>query len=258
MTDLHFFDNAILIDKEHKNKKLKAYNEDEYKQFIKQKHLVDRKYLERDIEYNFNSQGYRTTEIAELDRDFVLVFGCSHTEGIGNFEEDIWCAQLLDKKGIDFLNLGKAGSGPDIIFYNTIQFLKNNYPRPKAVINQWPQNFRKSFAYKLSKDIILKHHNINTKNEKRDTLWFLKRYCQESGEMSMNNFMHYNTVNQLWKNLNIPVLNWTWKGDFTEEFEDLNIIETKDTGRARDLEHDGADIHKQVSTKLDSLLDIIM
>lgn len=253
--DLKLVSNDILIDLERVNKSTKGYDSKEYKQFIKNKNKVDPIYLERDIQYNFNGQGYRTKNLEDLDKDFVLVFGCSHTEGIGNFEEDIWHNQLLHKYSIDCFNLAKASTGPDIQYINTVQYIKNQFPTPRLVIYQWPQTFRRSFSYKRDDCTILKHHNVHNQVEKKDTNWYLKRYCIELGEMSTNNYMHYYTSNMLWQQLNVPVLNWSWTGDFECDFDNLYIIETEDTGRARDLMHDGPDIHRQVAEQLTPILD---
>lgn len=258
MPDLDFCENSILIDRERINSTLFSWDSSEYKQFQKNKNKVDPIYLEKDIEYKFNLEGYRTKNIQDLDKNFVLVFGCSHTEGIGNFEEHIWCSQLLNKKGIDFLNLGKAGTGPDIQYLNTLQWIKNDYPIPKLVIYQWPQTFRRSFVYKKDNSIILKHHNVNNKIEKRDTNWYLKRYCFEEGEMIANNYISFQAASTLWKLTGVPVLHWSWEGDFDREYENLHKIDTVDTGRARDLMHDGPDIHKQVAEQLSPVIDNLL
>jgi len=259
MPDLTFYDNTILVDEKRKNqKRRKGYDRKEFEEFQKNKKKVDSVYLERDLEYNFNSEGYRTKDIQEVEKDFVLVFGCSHTEGIGNFEEDIWCSQLLKKKSIDFLNLGKAGAGPDIQYVNTAQWIKNRYPIPKIVIYQWPQTFRKSFVYQEDSKYIFKHYNVNSTKEKLDTEWYLKRYCIEPGEMHTNNYHAYTVSNLLWRLLEVPVLNWSWTGDFECDFEKLHMIETEDTGRARDLMHDGPDIHRQAAHQLKPLIDKLL
>jgi len=259
MSNLTFCESNLLIDEERVDKKyLKGWDETEYNTFKKNKSKVNPIYLEKDIEYTFNQQGYRTKDIQDLDKDFVLVFGCSHTEGIGNFAEDIWCSQVLKTKSIDFLNLGKCGTGPDVQYLNTLQYVKNKFPLPRLVIYQWPQTFRKSFSYKQKNKIHLKHHNINNKVEKKDTDWYLKRYCIETGEMEINNYINYYSSNFLWKSLDVSVLNWSWTGDFEGDFEDLHMIETDDTGRARDLMHDGPDIHRQVADQLFPLIDKLL
>lgn len=258
MPDLIFLENNLLIDQKRKNTTTNSWNNEEYAIFQKNKKQVNQIYLDRDIEYSFNNQGYRTKNIRDLDKEFVLVFGCSHTEGIGNFEEHIWCSQLLRHKGIDFLNLGKSGSGPDIQYINSLQWIKNQYPTPKLVIYQWPQTFRKSFSYKIRDALILKHHNTSNELERKDTKWYLKRYCIETGEMETNNYLHYTCSNLLWQQLNVPVLNWSWTGDFECDFDNLHLIETEDTGRARDMMHDGPDIHRQVADKLSLIFDRVI
>lgn len=255
----YFDSNSILVDNDHANKDLLWYQPEEELEFNRNKRVVDPKYLESDIHYTFNSQGYRTKELHNVDDDFVLIFGCSHTEGIGLHNEDIWCNQLCDKIGIDRINLGKAGTGPDIQYINTLQYISNNYPKPRLVIYQWPQTFRRSFAYNHNNQIVFKHHNINSKSEKQDTNWFLKRYCgKDTGEMYMNNYVSFNAVNLMWNFIDVRVYNWTWSGDFNFTDSRLHTVTTTDTGRARDMMHDGSDIHKQVADQLYKNVDIIL
>ena len=83
--------------------------------------------------YKFNKR-YRTTELDALPEKFVLVFGCSYTEGVGMFEETLWC-NILQKNNFNVINLAKQDQS-DIINFNT-QPGKNNFIKP-AVIVQWP------------------------------------------------------------------------------------------------------------------------
>ena len=79
--------------------------------------------------YKFNKLGYRTTELDALSEKFVLVFGCSYTEGVGMFEETLWC-NIPEKYNFNVINLAKAGTGPDIINFNTQLLVKNNFIKP--------------------------------------------------------------------------------------------------------------------------------
>ena len=256
---LHFSSTSILVDKDHANKDLLWYDPGEQKEFKKNKHLVDSKYLDKDIHYSFNDEGYRTKNFEDAENEFVLIFGCSYTEGIGLHNEDIWCNQLCDRIGIDRINLGKTGSGPDIQYINSLQYIKNNYPLPKLVAIQWPQQFRRSFAYNKNNSVVLQHHNVNSKREKQDTDWFLNRYCgTDNAEMFMNNYMALNATNMLWSSVNIPVYNWSWTGDFDFDDSRLKMVNTQDTGRARDMMHDGADIHKQVVDQIRKDIDKLL
>ena len=215
--------------------------------------------------YKFNNQGYRTKELDTLD-DYILVFGCSYTEGVGLFENEIWCNLLGKELGIDILNLAKAGTGPDIINLNTQLFVKNKFLKPRAVINQWPQATRKSFAYiernaLLKKQLRLEDRNIMIDSELynpndsylfKDTEWYFKRWIMEEGQLEYENSLHINSVTNLWNALGVPVFNWTFSGDFETVFNNkmVSVITNKANDRARDNAHDGPLIHKEVVDQL--------
>ena len=99
------------------------------------------------LEYKFNSLGYRTKELSDTKDDYILVFGCSYTEGVGLYQEEIWCNKIAKMYDIEVINLAKAGTGPDIVALNTQLFVKNKFKLPKCVVIQWPHSSRKSFAY---------------------------------------------------------------------------------------------------------------
>ena len=212
------------------------------------------------LEYNFNSLGYRTKELTGLNHDYILVFGCSYTEGVGLYEEEIWCNKIAQMYGLDVINLAKAGTGPDIIALNTHLFVKNKIVLPKCVLIQWPQSSRKSFAY-IEKTLFhgsqirLEDRNINftsdgteEKYEMMDSNWYHKRWAHEQGQMNYENLYHLNSVNNIWNALGVPVHNWTFQSDFKTKYDKdmVQTVKTKMTGRARDMAHDGYDIHDQV------------
>jgi hypothetical protein len=58
-------------------------------------------YYENEIIYKFNSWGYRTKEFHELDKDYMLTFGCSNTEGIGLNSNDTWTTNLSKTLNLD-------------------------------------------------------------------------------------------------------------------------------------------------------------
>jgi len=257
MHELYFTPDSILEDIENKSKTMKFYSSDSKVEFVRNQRVIDPKYHQSDIEYSFNSHGYRTREFADVkDNEFILVFGCSHTEGVGLHEEDIWCSQLCNALGIDKINLGKAGSGHDVQYLNTVQYIKNKYPMPKMVIYQWPQITRRGFSFVKDNSIEISHYTVSgTSDDKLNSKWYLKRYCGEPGEREMLAYSNYTAANELWKAHGVPVYNWTWLGDFESMFVDLKEVETKDTGRARDMMHDGADIHSQVVEQIKPDID---
>ena len=72
-----------------------------------------------DIEYKFNSRGFRCDEFDAASDLPVLFLGCSITEGVGLRQHETWSYLLLEKirektnKVIPYWNLGLAASGID-------------------------------------------------------------------------------------------------------------------------------------------------
>ena len=247
---LHFDPNDILIDREYINAKHDWCSTDQPEFAIP---------YDKPITYNFNSKGYRTKDIEDLNKDFILTFGCSHTEGIGLAKEDMWAELLAKECNMDLLNLGVGGTGPDIIHLNTLQYLKVNYPKPKCVVIQWPQSTRKSFAYKgsVGNGINLMDRNVmnifnDTHFEKKDSSWYFERYIIETGELEVNNYIWYTAVNSLWHSINVPVVNWTYDDDFLDEdcFDLIRITVHQHYPKARDGQHEGPGVQKHVVKRI--------
>jgi hypothetical protein len=107
-------------------------------------------YYETPIEYNYNSWGYRTKEFEELSDDYILVMGCSFTEGVGLYQQDMWATKLGKELGKDVFNLGMGATGPDFMMYNTIllhNFLLKTKKLPSMVVNQWSFKHRTSYMF---------------------------------------------------------------------------------------------------------------
>ena len=250
----------ILEESECRSKTFKWWSSDSeelYNTNQKRSHVWEYENSE-DLVYNFNEWGYRTKNIDDLDKDFVLVFGCSYTEGVGLYQKDIWCEKLCKELGIDVFNLAKQGSAPDVCYMNTILYVKNLIKyKPRLVIYQWPQTFRRSFAHTEDIKLNFTNFNINTDASNEDSRWYKQRWLKEQGEMYRDNYFNLFSVDVLWKALNIPVYHWTWSGDFIELFmekEKVRIIMNKSNDRARDLLHDGSQIHSDAK---DFLIDDI-
>lgn len=87
-------------------------------------------YSQHDIEYKFNSHGFRCDEF-DLPSELPIVFlGCSFTEGIGVRQNETWSHLLLEKikqktnKNIPYWNLSLASTGIDTQARN-LYFLTN-------------------------------------------------------------------------------------------------------------------------------------
>lgn len=92
--------------------------------------LQDLGFLDRPIEYRFNSHGFRTHE---FDQNFdIACFGCSFTMGTGLHAKDTWPTQLEELTGLRAANLGHAGSSNDTMFRFAWHYLR--YLRPRYAI----------------------------------------------------------------------------------------------------------------------------
>lgn len=213
-------------------------------------------YYETPIEYNYNSWGYRTKEFEELLDDYILVMGCSFTEGVGLYQQDMWATKLGKELGKDVFNLGMGATGPDFMMYNTIllhNFLLKTKKLPSMVVNQWSFKHRTSYMFnqgqnKLNVELFSATYptELYPKNSKFYGEWYFKSYLEDGGEKIKNSNFSIMLCNNLWKSLNIPVFNWTWGEDFDmegSEFFNNNVEllslddDTKITGR--DLSHNG-------------------
>ena len=72
---------------------------------------LDWHYRNNKIQYNYNSDGYRTKEFKEVDwKNSIVMFGCSVTNGIGLHEEDTIPYRLEQQLGISVINMGVGAS----------------------------------------------------------------------------------------------------------------------------------------------------
>jgi hypothetical protein len=242
--------NPLLYFPEEAGKSLHFYctdNEENYKKHNKQGWQYYN--TAKQLEYNFNSLGYRTKELSSLDSDYILVFGCSYTEGVGLYEHEIWCNKIAQLHDLNVINLAKAGTGPDVIALNTQLFIKNKFKLPKCVVVQWPNSTRKSFAYIEPEGLRLEDRNVNNwvPGTNSDSDWYFNRWLIEEGQMHYENLYHLHSVNNIWNTLGIPIHNWSF-GDFQIPYDKsiMQNVTLHTTDRARDMAHDGPGVHDQV------------
>lgn len=99
---------------------------------------ADWEYRTKRVLYHRNSLGHRCKELSELGDDFILFIGCSLTEGVGVALEDTFTYKLSQELGMDYYNLGLAGSGADLLCENLSNWFTNIKKIPKLVVIQWP------------------------------------------------------------------------------------------------------------------------
>lgn len=99
---------------------------------------ADWEYRTKQVTYKRNSLGHRCAELYDLDNEFILFTGCSLTEGVGVALEDTFTFKLSHQLGIDYYNIGLAGSGADLLAENLSMWFTNIKKIPKLVVIQWP------------------------------------------------------------------------------------------------------------------------
>ena len=245
------------------NKSLDFYATDSENNFLKSKKIKGENwyYNSREIKYDFNEWGYRTKNFGDLNDDYILIFGCSCTEGIGLEYNEMWANKLGKELNLDVFNLAKGASGVDYQFFNTLLFhnfiLKNNRP-PKLVIYQWPMSHRTMGFFLHPKNINEEGLNVrffmptyvnnygNTATNKYYE-WYLEGFISDKGDYIKQNNLYPMFCNNIWKSMDIPVFNWTYEDDY--QFDnldffnyqtDMTVINDDTTNfLGRDLMHNG-------------------
>jgi lysophospholipase L1-like esterase len=214
-------------------------------------------YADKKITYDRNSLGYRSNELSEVsDDNFFMVFGCSFTEGEGVAEDEMWANILSNKLDIPVINHSKGGGSPELVYINSLLFLKNSASiRPKFVIVQWPDPARMMYK-NLEKVALLGPWDMN---EKKPFLSEFYGIMVKHKADLYNSLMMYHSTLLLWRQAGIPVYNWTydtmWESQLGIALDDIiwaNISagEMLPENMARDLGHFGNKWNHRVADRL--------
>jgi len=219
-------------------------SEELYNENIK-KFGSDWHYAKNNFSYTYNSLGYRGRELSVVeDRKFFIVYGCSHTEGVGLADYERWGDLLEGKMQLPSLNFGRGGSGPDLVHLNSLLFLKNAGKRPKFVVIQWPEITRTMY---LSDSPALM---LPTSKKSPELMNFYKEFL--SGNNPYNRgLIHCLTTQLLWKLAGVPTFNF-YLGPGWENVEGVNkflpgVIDKSPHLQARDLIHHGLEMHTRIT-----------
>ena len=222
------------------------------------------RYREEPIEYHLNSLGYRCKELEDYEDDkFILVFGCSYTEGVGLHEDEIWHHHMSEKYNLPIMNLAMGGAGIDFQYFNTVLYIKNKFPKPKLVVTQYPGEYRKTFAYanRLQTWVAENQDVALDPDEKYESEWYFNRHIVYPENMNLHNYMYYHSIKNMWSGAGIPNVHWAWIDDFIPQDPDFIGVETQDAlgtnsgYLARDLAHPGPLVHKEAWRQIENGVD---
>lgn len=97
-------------------------------------------WLEKQIEYKFNQDGFRSPEF-DQEHPHLCAFGCSFTFGVAIREEEIYCNLVANELGVTCYNFGVTGGSDDTSWRLARTWLPRLHPR--LVIYQ--QTFEQRF-----------------------------------------------------------------------------------------------------------------
>ena len=235
---------------------------------------LDSRFNDMSWEYVWNSQGYRAPEFDTLTPDqFVLVSGCSYTEGVGLPVGYTVAGQFERLSGIPTVNCGISGSGIDTLMYNHMQWIRSGYARPRLVLQQIPSISRRIYvelddiadpvsntgaphatAGRIScwpaMDPLLHTQYADDEQINRSAEIRGVRACFDRGGASAHIHgsdvtPHFTSgrccdvIQMLWAAQGVPVLFYTNGGDGDMVFQHNHVAYVQTIDYARDLAHDG-------------------
>jgi hypothetical protein len=201
--------------------------------------LVDLGFLNTDIDYKYNSHGFRT---AEFDRKFDIVcFGCSFTMGTGVHARDTWPEQLSTLTGLSVANLGHAGSSNDTAVRFALHYLKLLKPRYAV----WLQTDR--HRIELLDDGIPISYNIMANDTYNPCAndYFIKTWFSSDSNQQLNLEKNTLAFENVCNSLSVTPVILTRNQIQTHPFP---------YGGARDLIHPGVDTYKKLAQQVAGLV----
>jgi len=197
-------------------------------------------FLNTQIDYRFNSHGFRTDEFDQpID---AACFGCSFTMGTGVHKQDTWPSQLQALTGLSVANLGHAGSSND----TAVRFALHYLPllRPRYAV--WLQTDRHRIelldeSFPMSLNIMASDTQNPCANDFFIKTWFTSQINQQLN-LQKNTLAFEQLCNSL---------------DIRSVIITRDYIKTNPSpyNNARDLIHPGADDYKQLAQKVKNILD---
>jgi hypothetical protein len=202
----------------------------------KKQQLQDLGYVDVSIEYKFNQDGFRTSE---LNQSFDMVcFGCSFTMGTGVHAMETWPGQLEGITGLKIANLGHAGSSNDTAFRFAAHYLKKI--KPQYAIWLQTDNHRLELLddyIPLSQNILASDSSNPCAND-----YFVKTWFSSSSNQLLNCQKNTLAFKQLCNEFNIQHL-------ILSRQHISNKID-----RARDLHHPGKKSYQNLAEHIKKTL----
>jgi hypothetical protein len=201
-----------------------------------------------------NSEYHRTISLDTITSDYILVCGCSQSQGESVALEKTYSSILQETLGIPVYNMSISGSGCDFISTN-IQEWCGNFPiKPKHVVIQWSHIDTRMYH---ERDQMLYHLGPWTidKNFRHD-LWKKEHELQSIYISTMDKLSERSTKFrlELHEFLNLHEIKYTeFKyGDQDNIFPDVDAIQQIDVGS--DGRHMGEKSHQHLAETISKII----
>ena len=220
-------------------------------------------YTEADIDYKFNSDGYRCEELAPSP---VLFLGCSYTFGVGIRSEETWPQRFAKHLGIPCMNVAYPGASIGFLqrtLVKTVPIVK-----PKHVIALIPYSYRFEFisTNKGNPIKVWTASGVNSgvfKGEDKERLYSYELFTRQENEdfqLASGLFMIKNYLAAM--GIEFSYTLWTYENAVTDYFNKIcptnidhmqtdifnNHYRWKDLSKkARDSSHPAKEYHEHYS-----------
>jgi hypothetical protein len=172
------------------------------------------------VEYKFNELGFRgdSLETYHKSKKKFVVFGCSHTAGIGNELKHTWVQIISDRTGHKYINCGIQGISNDTISRAVLSYTEYLKPDFVIVLHTYPhrREYTTSEGRKCSYKPDGKWDFWETThgNEIHDSITFIQN---DENDLD-NQYRNMMLVKYYLRSLNIPLLQYK-----LEDYQKLQV-----------------------------------
>lgn len=185
-----------------------------------------------------NELGYRSKTVYPTE-EYYIALGCSNTFGQYLHEEERYSNIVEKQTGIPVINLGISGGSAISVFTNICKLLYSDYPKPKAVFIQWPEQNR------LSINGERKVRKVHARMRKKDVFAFFV----EGNSLEVMSKFCYDMTHKI---CDVPIIEFAIKG-YDASLSGVEEIYRLDA--ARDNKHCGTETHKSMADFILGVID---
>lgn len=208
-------------------------------------------YGPNDIEYRFNSKGFRCDEFSD-SKVRIVFLGCSVTAAIGVKQEEGWAYQLLQKIRADtqmeipFWNLGMGGAGLDAI--TRAYYCYHDILKPHIVFAYLPAYRREIFIPENTSNVPVFTNALDNILSKHETLMDPRtiHYETEKNLAFLDLMINKHNTLMFWN---------SWGYDhYPDDFQNRHGLSIWWDMKGRDKSHPGPIAHHKFASEMYSQL----